>query len=118
MQTETFRNRRNLFNSMQNPVPELIELNMQTLRNISFIQPGDLSSLKNPQELFDKSMRMFINNGHKMLEYFQHATEILEKNWLSSSHQAMTNLRQGMQQSREAMDQPIRKRPSSRRKAH
>jgi gas vesicle protein len=108
MQPEILKNMKESINRMQGPVPELMKLNMKTIKNLSFIKPEEWSSLRNPQDIFDKSMKVFVHNGHKMLEYFQEATEILEKNWLSTSNQAMKNMKQGMEQSQEAMSKTMR----------
>lgn len=108
MQPEILKNMKDSIHRMQGPVPELMELHMKTIKNLSFIKPEEWSSLKNPQDIFDKGMKVFVHNGHKMLEYFQEATEILEKNWLSTSDQAMENIKQGMNQSKEAMSKTMR----------
>ncbi|KTC87493.1 MULTISPECIES: hypothetical protein [Legionella] len=108
MQPELLKNMKDSLHRMQGPVPELMELNMKTIKNLSFIKPEEWSSLRNPQDLFDKSLKMLVHNGHKMLEYFQEATEILEKNWLSNSDQAMKSIKQGMDQSKEAMSKTMR----------
>ena len=108
MQPELLRSMKDSFKGMQGPIPELMKLNMQMFKDFSFIQPEEWSRLKNFQDIFDKSMKVSIHNGHKMLEYFQQATEILEKSWLSTSEQAMKNLKKGMDQTEEVTNKTIR----------
>ncbi|WP_133141013.1 MULTISPECIES: hypothetical protein [Legionella] len=95
---------KNSLNRLQNPVPELMELNMRTLKSLSYIRPGEWSNLKHPQDILDKSMKMFVNNGHKMLDYFEQAAEIFERNLFFTSDEAMKNLNEGMNRAQGIMD--------------
>lgn len=61
---------------MQEPFQAIADLNVKTLRDLSYLKPEDL---KKPEELFDKQMHIAIENGHKALEYMQKSFEIIEK---------------------------------------
>lgn len=112
MQPNALTPMKNLFNRVKNPVPELMELNMRTLRSLSYLNPNEWANLKHPQDILDKSMKMFVDNGHKMLDYFQHAAEIFERNWFLSSDEAMKNINEGMNRAQAAMDQMMKKGPN------
>jgi|GEM_PF-1336651 len=70
---------------MQKPLQEMIELNLKTMRNISYIKPEELVGIRKPEELFEKHVALAIENGHKTLDYLQKIFEITEKSLLAFS---------------------------------
>lgn len=61
---------------MQEPFQAIADLNVKTLRDLSYLKPEDL---KKPEELFEKQMHVAMENGHKALEYMQKSFQIIEE---------------------------------------
>ncbi len=67
----------------QEPLQAIIELNVKTLQNISYIKPDELTAIKKPDDLIEKQLQLAIENGHKGLDYLQKSFQIIEKAILS-----------------------------------
>lgn len=68
-----------LAKKMQEPVQAITELNLRTLKNLSYIKPEELVHLKKPEELFEKQVNLAVENGHKALDYMEEYVRIMEK---------------------------------------
>ncbi len=68
----------------QEPLQELAQLNVKTLQGFSYLKPDEVSVNK-PEELFEKQIRLFVENGHKALDYLQKSFDIYERALLSFS---------------------------------
>ncbi|KTD19243.1 hypothetical protein [Legionella jordanis] len=87
MQRDYLEGLKDSFNQLQKPLQELVELNVKTFQNLSYIKPEDLSQLKNPEDLLEKNVNIFIQNSHRSLDYLQQAFHIFEKHLLSFAHE-------------------------------
>jgi hypothetical protein len=76
--------------SLEKPIYELLELNIKTLENISYINPADLLNTKSPEELLEKNVDVLVKNSYQMLNYFHDACNIMEKYWLIFSYDVLT----------------------------
>lgn len=108
MRTESTNQARETLNLFQGPFHELLELNMKTLQNFSYIKFDELSNLKNPQDLFEKHVNIMIDNSHKSLDYLQKATEILEKNLILGSNKFRENAENIIRKTRKTQNEIVK----------
>lgn len=78
---------KNIPGHIQRPVQELIALNFRTLQNFSYLRPEELNNVRQPQEILEKNVAVFFENGFNTLSYFQQAFSIFEKHLLSLEDQ-------------------------------
>lgn len=71
-------------NSLDTPIKELIDLNMQTLHNFSYFKPDELLGMRRPEALVEKNLELFMENSHTALNYMQNMFHIMEKHWLKN----------------------------------
>lgn len=71
------------FEKWAEPFKAIAELNMKTLQEISYIKPEELTAMRNPQEVFEKQMKIALDNGYKALEHMQKSFQIIEKAMLN-----------------------------------
>lgn len=71
---------------MEFPLQKLMELNIKTMQGFSYMKPGELFSIKKPEELLERNMNMFIRNSHMALDYMHDTFSILENHWIKVSH--------------------------------
>lgn len=64
---------------MQEPFQAIAELNVKTLQNLNYFKPEELAQVKKPEELLEKNINLFVENGHKALDYMQKSFQIIEK---------------------------------------
>ncbi|WP_133139819.1 phasin family protein [Legionella genomosp. 1] len=88
MNQEYFEKWTEMAKKVQAPWQEIVELNVKTLQNLNYIKPEELANLKKPEELFEKQIRLLIENGHKTLDHMQRSFEIVEKAMLSMVQEA------------------------------
>jgi len=70
-----------IFNRIEVSLQKLMELNMKTLQNLSYLKPEEYSKLQKPEEIFEKHVNIFIQNGHKALDHMKDTFGILEHHW-------------------------------------
>ncbi|WED42879.1 phasin family protein [Legionella cardiaca] len=85
MQQNYMSNWSAIMSNMQKPLQEMMELNTRTLQNISYLKPEDLSKIRKPEELMERQINVFVENGHKALDYMQKTFAIFEKSLMSIS---------------------------------
>lgn len=66
------------FEKWSEPFKALAELNLKTLQEFSWIKPEELATMRNPQEIFEKQMKVLLANGYKTLEHMQKSFQIME----------------------------------------
>ncbi len=71
-------------NYLKNQMHDVIDLNLKTLRNLSYFNPHDFLMPNKPYEFIEKNMDAFIKNGYSLLEYMENLYAITERNWLNS----------------------------------
>lgn len=64
---------------MQEPLHDLVELNIKTLQGLSFLKPEDFTKIKSPEEIVDKQLSLAVENGHKTIDYIGQSCGIFEK---------------------------------------
>lgn len=79
---------KNSVRSFQQPLQDLMALNLKTLQNMSYLKPEQLSKLQRPEDLLEQNINVFIENSHKTLNYMQEAFHIFEKHMLSVASNA------------------------------
>ncbi|KTD06917.1 hypothetical protein [Legionella jamestowniensis] len=85
MQQDYMENWKDAFNQLQKPFREMIELNVKTLQKIAYLKPDELSHIKKPGDILEKNVDIFIQNGHRALDYMQQAFGIFEKHLLTAA---------------------------------
>ncbi|PJE17469.1 hypothetical protein, partial [Legionella sp.] len=91
------------YKRLQIPMQELVQLNIKTVQSMSYIKPEEWARLRQPQDIFEKQVSVFIENGHKVLDYLEEATEILEKNLFSATAEIRENAERTMREAKSAM---------------
>jgi hypothetical protein len=86
----------NLF-SLEKPIHDLFELNIKTLKNISYISPTNLLTTKNPEDLLEKNVGTFVQNSHELLNYFHDVCMIWNKYWSIFSYDAFAQNQRTLQ---------------------
>lgn len=87
-----------MFNPLEKPIQELIELHVKTFQNFSYLTPVELFSVVKPEEMLERNIEMMVKNGHKALDYMHNLFSIMEKNMLDMSGTMMTSAQQAIQQ--------------------
>jgi hypothetical protein len=82
MNKEYFEKWTDLAKKAQEPFQAIAELNAKTLKEFTFLKPGDLAQ-KKPEELLEQQIEQAVQNGHKALDYMQKSFQIMEKAMLS-----------------------------------
>ncbi|WP_133134038.1 hypothetical protein [Legionella rubrilucens] len=97
MHTEHFEQLKTTLNNLQKPVQELAALHARTLQNLSYIKPEEFSRMQNPEEIWDRNIKLFIQNSHKALDFMQQAFTIFERHWLLMSDNIKTTTSEALQ---------------------
>lgn len=71
------------------PFQAIAELNVRTLQGMSYLKPDELTHCKKPEELVEKQINLFIENGHKTLDYMQKSFQIIEKSMFSFADESI-----------------------------
>ncbi|KTD17895.1 hypothetical protein [Legionella jordanis] len=87
MQQDYMGNWSSMMHRVQKPLQDMMELNARTLQNLSYLKPEDLQQIRKPEELFEKQMNVFVENGHKALDYMQKSFAIFENSLMSISRE-------------------------------
>lgn len=83
MNQEYFEKWTEMTQNVQKPLQALIDLNIKTLQNLSYLKPEELVHLKKPEEVLEKNVAIAIENGHKTLDYLKKSFELMENTLLS-----------------------------------
>lgn len=100
---------KNLLNSVQ-PMRELVELNLKTLQNFSYMKPEQLKNLNRPEEVLDRNVSLLFDNGHKTIDYFEEAFHILEKHLFALKEEATEQTKQGIKRTERVLRKGLKKR--------
>lgn len=114
MQTNNIEQLKNSFNFIQNPVKEIVALNVRTLQNFSYIKAEELKDVQAPEDILEKNMDVIIHNGHMALDYIQEAFNICEKNWLSISDNLRENTELALKETKSAFSESVGNHPETR----
>ena len=85
-------------NPLEKQMQELIELNMKTLQNFSYLNPTELLTTLKPEAVLEKQMNVFIQNSRKTMDYMRDMFNLMEKNWLNLSDTVTQNTKELMSQ--------------------
>ncbi|MDI9819320.1 MULTISPECIES: phasin family protein [unclassified Legionella] len=78
-------NWKNVVEQLQKPIQEIIELNVKTFQQLTYLKPEDLSHLKKPEDFLEKIVHILIENSHQSLNYMQQAFSVFENHLLDFS---------------------------------
>lgn len=81
-------------NEMQKPFQAMMELHVNTLKNLRFLRPEELSNLHQPAELLNRQLALAMENSHNILNYMHKSFQIFENVFLSLSKDMSDNARQ------------------------
>lgn len=70
---------------MQKPFQEMLDLNVNTFKNLNYLTFQDISSMKDPGELFNKQMKLMMKNSQMMLDYLEQSYQLLQSSLLPFS---------------------------------
>lgn len=90
------------FNPIEKPMKELVDLNVKAFQGFFQLNPAELFNVLKPEQVLEKNMEMFVQNGHKALDYMQNMFQIMEKNWVLSFDNLTNNTKQVMKQAQTA----------------
>ena len=97
------------FNHIQEPVQEIAELNIKTLKKFSYLKPEELTRLQKPEDVIAKNIDIFIKNGRETLNYMQRAFNICEKHFISLSDDVRETTELAINQTKSALRDSIKK---------
>ena len=100
---------KNLLNSVQ-PMRELLELNLKTLQNFSYMKPEQLKDLNRPEEILDRNVSLLFDNGHKAIDYFEEAFHILEKHLFTLKEEAVKQTKKEIKRTTRVLHKGLKKR--------
>lgn len=103
MQQDYMSNWTTIMNRIQKPLQAMMELNTKALQNISYLKPEELSKIRKPEELMERQLSVFVENGHKALDYMQQTFAIFEDSLLSLSREVREKTELAGKQVQEAM---------------
>lgn len=93
-----------MMKNIQKPMQAMMDLNAHTLQNMSYLKPDDLTNIHRPEELMEKQINVFIENGHKALDYMQRSFAILEESFTMISKE----VRERSEQARTQMQSSLK----------
>lgn len=102
--------------NLSNPMQQIMELNQKTLKKFSYIEPQELTQIRDPKALLEKNMEVFIDNGHKSLDYMYELFNILENSWINISNEAGKKTKDLMQHTQSAANSAMNKMSSGKSK--
>lgn len=97
------------FGNVGAPFQKLMELNIKVLRDMTYLKPNDLASIKSPEEIIEKNMNMFIQNNHQLLNYMRDTFHIWENHWLNTSQDIEDNTRKIVKKTKSAAKKVMKK---------
>ncbi len=102
-----------MFNPLEKPIQELMELHVKTFQNFSYITPVEFFNVLKPEEVLERNMEIMVKNGHKTLDYIHNLFSIMERNLLTMSDTMMANAQQTIKQTSLATQENIKKATST-----
>ncbi|HAZ7574049.1 hypothetical protein OQJ02_13770 [Legionella sp. PATHC032] len=80
-----------LFRSVEKPIQDLLDLNLKTLKSVSYVTPVELFNVLKPEEILEKNMNVFIQNSQKAMSYMLNVFQIMEHHWINIYDQMADN---------------------------
>lgn len=74
----------NQFKAVENPISEMMELNVKTFKKLQQIHPAKTPNQQQPQEVFEDNFNLIIKNTHELLDYWQNMFQIMDR-WVNNS---------------------------------
>lgn len=69
--------------NLQQPFQSLVDLNLKTLQQFSYLKPEEMINIKKPEDFIEKQIALTLKNGQNALDYLKKSFEIMEKTLLS-----------------------------------
>ncbi|NSL17405.1 hypothetical protein HRQ65_03280 [Tatlockia micdadei] len=91
MNQDYLKNWTMMINEMQKPFRAMLELHVNTLKNLRYLRPEELSNLHLPGEMISRHLALAMENSHNMLNYMQQSFQIFENAFLSLSREMTEN---------------------------
>ena len=79
MNHEYFEKFSDMAKKAQEPLQDLVELNIKTAQSVAYLKPEELAKIKKPEELFEKQVELAVENSKKALDYLEKSMKIMEK---------------------------------------
>lgn len=80
-----------LVRSIEKPIQDLLELNLKTLKSVSYVTPVELFNVLKPEEILEKNMNVFIQNSQRAMSYMLNVFQIMEHHWINVYDQTAEN---------------------------
>ncbi|HAT8178353.1 TPA: hypothetical protein JA361_02520 [Legionella pneumophila] len=80
-----------LVQSIEKPIQDLLDLNLKTLKSVSYMTPIELFNVLKPEEILEKNMNAFIHNSQKAMSYMLNVFQIMEHHWINIYDQMAEN---------------------------
>jgi hypothetical protein len=91
----------NEFRHLENPMNELMDLNIRTFQNLQYMNPTKTMKLQKPGEFLEHNVDLMIRNSHQVLDYWQDMFLIMD-HWLNKS---TNELRKSYERARDKQDE-------------
>ncbi|CDZ76256.1 hypothetical protein BN59_00523 [Legionella massiliensis] len=114
MQTTNIEQLENTLNSIQQPVKEVVALNIRVLQNLSYPNVEELAKIRRPEDILEKNLDALLHNGHTVLDYMQQAFNIYERQVLSVTDNLRANTEQILNEAKLAFNENMLNHPDTR----
>lgn len=93
------------FNSFQQSLKKLMELNLKTLGTLTYCHPKELLNVQKPEQFLEKNLEVLIENSHKTLDYLHDVFYIMESHWLNVADTAKAKMQDGLNKTQMAANE-------------
>lgn len=91
------------FNPLAGPVHEIIELNVRTIQQMSYVDPTEALKVNKPEAILEKHVDVMIKNSHAALDYMHNMFNIMEKHLLGFSDNVVRHTKETIDESEKAV---------------
>lgn len=67
----------------QGPLQDIVKLNIDTWKQIEYLKPEQVAKIRDPRDLLEQQVRLFVKNGHTALNHIEKSFAIVENAVLS-----------------------------------
>lgn len=85
------KNLNTMVRSIERPMQDLLDLNLKTLQNMSYVTPVEFLNVLKPEQILEKNMNVLIQNSQKAMNYMLNVFQIMEHHWINIFDQIAEN---------------------------
>ena len=88
--------KQNPLNRFQQPITKIINLNVRTMQNLSYMVPTDMMTPQRPEQFLEKNVEIMFQNSHKALDYMRDMFLIMEHSWFDTSDHSLKHAHEAL----------------------